>query len=215
MRQISKRRSKQGSYFVEAALTLPVLVLCVVALALLIEIVATCEQVSLSTAHTMREIDMLAYKKMDSASLCKLKIGNRVRGDCEKLTDFRVKQVKYLYRDPHIHIDDLIGVKTVSRFSVENLIGISGRIVFEEKLVTRGFTGALQDGQPLKAAAFTEDVQAVQVVVFPRYGMRYHRPNCRYVQQHDTPEETAYMLKMDRAEAERKGYTPCMVCKGG
>ena len=40
-----KRRSKRGSYLVEAALTLPVFILCIVALALLIRVIGICENI--------------------------------------------------------------------------------------------------------------------------------------------------------------------------
>ena len=40
-----KRRSKRGSYLVEAALTLPVFILCIVALALVIRVIGICENI--------------------------------------------------------------------------------------------------------------------------------------------------------------------------
>ena len=50
------------------------------------------------------------------------------------------------------------------------------------------------------------------VYVFPKYGERYHDKTCRYISYYES--ERRYIRKLDREDAYRKGYTPCIVCQG-
>ena len=205
-----KINRKTGSYLVEATLTLPVFILAVTALALLIRILSICENSSFLTAMEMREISIQAYKNTKSVSLCK-QIENRVLNGCEKLTDFQVKKERYLYRDNHIY--DLIEILSEARFTVENPVGIYGEIHFEERLVTRAFTGSLQDCNALDEAEFQKYGSSQTVIVYPRYGERYHSQGCRYVKASYAKEK--YQLEMEKEDAIRKGFSSCMVCGGG
>ena len=54
-------KCRRGSFVAEAALTLPVFILCVTALALIIRIVAVCENITAVTAGEVRDIDIKAY----------------------------------------------------------------------------------------------------------------------------------------------------------
>ena len=204
-------KSKKGSYLVEAAMTLPLCILSVIALALIINIVSICENISLLTALEMRDcsISMSARNHLQSVSLC-TKIENRALNECEKLTDFRVKEVKYFYRQNKLY--DLIKVVTESKFTVDNPVGIYGQIQFEEKLVVRGFTGVLQDSEPLQAAEFERNGKSQPVIVYPRYGKRYHLKSCRYVKETYAGEK--YQLEMEKEDALRKGFTSCLICGG-
>lgn len=201
---------KKGSYLVEAAMTLPVFILAVVALSLLIQIIAICENIGHLTALEIKAADLQAFHKLQAVSLCN-QIEERVREDCEKLTDFQVTNVNYLFKGTHTY--DLIGVTTQARFTVQNPIGLHGEIQFKEKLLSRGFTGALQDASPLEEAAFHENGNSTAVVVFPKYGMRYHIPSCTVVASESKRQNQG--LEMSGEDAKRKGYTPCLICGGG
>ena len=116
-----------------------------------------------------------------------------------------------MYSDANI--DDLIGINSRSVFTVKNPIGIYGEIEFTQGLLFRGFTGAEQREKPLSEKDFTEYEKSQPVVVFPKYGTRYHIKTCRYVRQEYEGEE--YKLEMELEDAKLKGYTACMVCRGG
>lgn len=107
---------------------------------------------------------------------------------------------------------DLIAIEATGQFNVVNAIGVNGKIRFEEKLLTRGFTGALQNGEPLAEDEFCRGGLSQEVVVFPKYGIRYHEPDCYYVTQQE--KDNPCKLEMEREDASRKGYTPCKVCHG-
>lgn len=199
-------KNRKGSYIAEAALTLPVFILCVIALALIIRVIAVCENIGFVTAEEAREISLAKI------SLCAEKnIEKRVCEENPRLTDFRVTNLDYLYSGGNI--DDLIGINSKSIFTVENPIGIYGRIEFTQGLLLRGFTGADRSEKPLSESDFTEYEESHTVVVFPKYGIRYHGKTCRYVKQEYEGQE--YRLEMEREDAKLKGYTPCLVCKGG
>ena len=199
-------RNRRGSYIAEAALTLPVFILCVTALALIIRIIAVCENIGFVTALEARDISL------SSVSLCTEKnIEKRVCEENPRLTDFRITNLDYLYSDGNI--DDLIGINSRSIFTVENPIGIYGQIEFTEGLLLRGFTGAERREEPLSEEDFTDYEKSQPVVVFPRYGIRYHVKTCRYVRQEYDGQE--YRMEMELEDAKLKGYTACMICGGG
>lgn len=203
--------NKAGSYITEAAMSLPILILCIIALALVIKIIAICENIGFVTAAEVKDIDIAAYHVENTYLTAKTAIENSVTDENPKLSKFSVKKFKYRYTAGGI--DDLIAVHTQADFKVENPIGILGEITFTQKLLTRGFTGTLQDGEPLSAEAFMSAEPSVEVVIFPKYGKKYHAESCRYVTQNYTGD--TYKLKMQKSDAEAKGYTACSVCKGG
>lgn len=204
-------RNKEGSYITEAAMSLPVLILCITALALVIKIIAVCENIGFVTAAEIKDIDMAAYYTENTSLTAKAAIKNSVMDENPSLSRFSIKKFKYKYSAGGI--DDLIAVHTQADFKVENPIGILGEISFTQKLLTRGFTGTLQSGKPLSAEVFMNAEASVEVVVFPKYGKKYHDKNCRYVTQNYTGD--TYKLEMQKSDAEAKGYTACSVCKGG
>ena len=93
--------------------------------------------------------------------------------------DFNITGFRYLYRRGEM--TDLISVEGEAEFNVVNAIGIDGKINFEESLLTRGFTGTLNMGQPLDEVDFQTGGASQDVIIFPRYGTRYHRRTCFYV----------------------------------
>lgn len=205
-------RSRKGSYIVEAALTLPVFVVCVTALALIVNIIAICENICFATAEELHEISLASYWEQTENVLpvYDFIVERRVREDNPRLTKFKVTNLDYLYSDGNI--DDLIGISTRADFKTEHPLGINGGIGFEQEIIARGFTGTRQRGRPLNEAEFQQSGISRTVVVFPKFGIRYHIPGCRYVRQEYEGEECR--LEMEAEDAERKGYTPCQVCGG-
>ncbi|MCI8610073.1 MAG: hypothetical protein HFE73_10550 [Firmicutes bacterium] len=203
-------RNKQGSYLVEATLTLPVFVLAVIALAFLIEIVGICEEIGHITAREVKENALITEQSMSAMALSG-QIEEQVKKRCEKLTDFQVKKVKYLFHGQHSY--DLIGVVTQANFIVKNSVGIGGKIQFTEQVVARGFTGCLQDAAPLEASAFYQKDGATRVMVFPKYGKRYHVPSCSVVSHEEQRGNKGWEMACE--DADRKGFTACLLCGGG
>ena len=204
-----KGGSKRGSYMTEAAISMPVLILCVCAMVLVIRIASVCEGIWFAESGEIMEAGLEAYDKKINVSLCK-RVEKHVLSSERPLTDFSAENCRYLYSRGGI--DDLISVDGRAVFRVVNAVGIDGKIEFDAKIMARAFTGTLRDASPLAESEFKERGVAEEVWVFPKYGIRFHGENCRYVKIYD--EEGSYKLKMDKREAELKGYTPCLVCGG-
>jgi len=131
------RRSKRGSYLVEAVMTLPVCILALVALALVIRMVGICETIGYVSASELKNA-ALSPNIMSTVSLCR-EIELKVKEECEMVSDFEVKDLDYMYRAGNI--DDLISLRSGAGFRVDNPAGIHGKIQFTLKLAARGFTG--------------------------------------------------------------------------
>lgn len=199
----------------EAALTLPVFILCVIALALVIRIIGICENIGYRTCQETRKIALNAYHDLNVVSLCEWNMAAAVRKDNPALQQFRIRNFDYLYEtaERNTMMEELIAVDTEAIFEVRNPIGIYGKICFTQGLLCRGFTGAARTYQPLPAHVFSEGEGSVPVIVFPKYGYRYHKKDCRYVRQYEDGE--TLKLEMEQRDAQGKGYTACLVCGGG
>ena len=79
--------------------------------------------------------------------------------------------------------------------------------------MARAFTGALQNAAPLELSAFTQGGTSMDVVVYPKYGERFHNSACAIVQNQEEDGNTGWT--MDIEEARRKGFTRCQICGGG
>lgn len=209
LKSIIEKAGKSGGYTVEAAITLPVLTLCVCAMILIVRIAAVCEGIWFAEAGEIREIMLEAYDRKSNVSLCK-RTEEKVLSSEEALTDFKAEKCGYLYSRGGI--DDLISVDGKAVFNVVNAVGIDGKIEFEAKIMARGFTGTLRDASPLSEDEFRDGGAAVNVWVFPKYGTRFHREDCRYVK--NLSKKGSCKSVMDKKDAELKGYTPCLVCGG-
>jgi hypothetical protein len=203
----SQNNNKKGSYIIECSLTLPVLILCICSLVLLIRIIGVCENICFTTSEEMLKIDLNSYKIYNRISLCR-DLENKLNE--ENVSSFKVKNFKYLFSSGEM--TDLIAMDGEAKFSVKNPIGINTGIDFEVKLLTRGFTGALQHGDNLSEEDFLKDGASYEVAIFPKYGLRYHKLSCRYVKQHD--DEKTSKIIIEGEDAKRRGYTPCKVCIG-
>ncbi len=201
---------KVGSYIVEAAMSLPLLILCVVALALIIRIIAICEGIGFASAAEMKDAMLAVYATEQSSISIKSAIEDRVREENATLTEFDVSGIRYRYSDKGI--DELIGIHTAAEFRVAAPVGINGKISFSQSLLVRGFTGKTQLAEPLSAEEFMRAEKSCEVIVFPKYGLRYHSSSCRYVKNGKDKE---YQIEMEKEDAKARGYTACLVCKGG
>lgn len=189
------KNNKKGSYMVEAAISLPVFILVFVALALVVNIIASCEEMVFKESRLVYEMDMKAPQIIPNP-----------RKEGYKVVDF-----DYLYSSSWT--DDLISLDTRKDFEVENPIGILGKIRFRLDILSRGYTGQRQREGPLGEEEFCDGAPSEKVIVFPKYGIRFHKEGCRYVEMDFEGEEEK--LVMEKRDAEMKGFTPCTVCGGG
>ncbi len=189
-----RKRNKKGSYIVEAALCLPLFILVFTAIALTVNIISQCEDIVFRECKIIHTMDMKAPQILPDP-----------RGD-----NYKVKGFRYLYFDGHT--EDLITLETVSDFKISDPIGIAGRIEFRSRIRSKAFTGTTEHSGKLDVKDFQDRSPSEKVVVFPKYGIRFHKSGCRYVKQDFAGEEIK--LEMEKRDAELKGYTPCLICGG-
>ena len=176
-------------------MALPVFIICFVSIALVILIIARCENIVFTQSEKSVKLDETAPFILTD-----------VRDESYDLKHFR-----YLFS--YKGIDDLILIDTETTSRVTDPIGIKGRIVFRMKILSRARTGKTETSEPLPGEEFMGKERSVEVVIFPKYGYRYHVKNCRYVVQEYAGEEVKLIMQL--RDAELKGYTPCMICGGG
>lgn len=189
-----KHINKKGSYIVEAAMSLPVLIICIVSLALVIRILASIEGIVFEQTLILHKMQMRAPELFVSA-----------KGD-----NYVVRDFDYLFTWKGM--DDLISLETEGEYRVENPVGVKGRIDIDIDILIRGFTGAKQKSGTLSEEEFHEGESEI-VIIFPKNGIRFHTQVCRYATQDYAGEEVK--LKMQKKDAELKGYTPCLICGSG
>ena len=199
------KKNKTGSYLVEAAITLPILIVSICAMILIIRIVAICETITYVTTTNL--IDMMFFydNKLSAIPLC-----NELKENSKYVSDIKVTKLKHLYGDGDLNNLIALGIET--KFNVFNGIGIDGNVIFTEEVLCRAFAGNEQLSNPLADYKFTEDKKAYAVFVFPKYGERYHKEGCRYIKENIS--ERTSVIEMDREDALRKGYSPCIICQG-
>lgn len=192
------KNAKKGSYIVEAAISMPVFILCIVAIALIINIIAECENIGFQSAKQMHAISSgtETAKIAAFAEVASIADKHRLRTNVTAAG-----------------IDELVELRTESEFKVKNPIGIKGKISFTQQLRARAFTGKLENSSPLPAEEFQKNEESVPVVIFPKYGKRFHIQGCRYATKNYNGNE--YKIEMEKEDAKAKGYTPCLVCGGG
>ncbi len=198
-------RMKKGSYVVEAALILPVLIVSVCALILIVRIIAVCEMTVFLTSDKMIDSSLEIEKIFNGVSLCR-----ELENELDEYCDFKI--TRFSFCNQKEGIDDLLTIEAVADFKVYNPLGINGSIRFKEKIRGRAFSGNRQEGKRLDESEFMNAQASEVVYVFPAYGIRFHANNCMYVKNHI--KDRSNVLEMEKEDASGKGYTQCKICIG-
>lgn len=202
-------KNKRGSYIVEGAMTLPFFIVAVISLALIIRIISVCEGITFSVT---KEFRTLSIEKgiTRRTTIPQARIYTKVLKDNFRLRNFQIKYFNDSYSENGI--EDMLMIKTRSRLRVNHPLGIDGKIAFDFNFIARNYTGKKEEGKPLGEEAFKENADSHKVIIFPKYGIRFHRENCFYVTKKYKNEGNK--TEMEREDAIRRGYSPCKVCGG-
>ena len=155
-------KNKNGSYLVEAAITLPILIVSICSLILIIRIISICENITFTTSTNLIDSMFFYNNHFNEITLC-----SEVEKSSQDISDFKVTKLRYLYQDEDM--DNLIALEAKANFRFLNRIGIKGNISFEEKVLCRGYAGNIQPIKPLREEDFLETIKALTVFVFPKY----------------------------------------------
>ena len=196
---------RKGSYIVEAALSLPVLIICVCAIILIIRIYAICEELCFTSADKMKELCIESFMSIKTVSLC-----SELKTAFSDSCDIKINSYRVLHAENGT--DNLISIDITANFKVISNNGINGIIDFNERLRARVFNGSTNEFNPLDEAEFCNGEGSRIVYIFPKYGERYHIKGCRYIKQNI--KEGYRIAQMESQDAYRKGFTPCTICIG-
>lgn len=203
-----KYKNKKGSLLVEAAITLPIFIIVVVTLMLTINIISSCNNIVYQESLLIREISLDTIKVGKLSTLNLVDLYNKI--DEEDIDDFTINRFRNGYIDRGY--DNLVSIESTSIYNILNPLEINSKIEFSSNIVGRQFVGKYEINDPLPLERFMSDEGSLIVTVFPRYGIRYHDSNCKYITEYKYDE--IYMEAVELYEAELRGYTPCLVCGG-
>ncbi len=192
-----KRRTKRGSYIVEAAVIVPVFIVAVLMLIAIVPAMATCENTVFSAVDELRlESIKAAFRKNPAAVPVLLK--QRVYAENSRASAFQVRSFRYLYKTKEM--EDLLSLDFRLSIDETNPFAFCSTVVFDGRITGRAFTGKLHRIPPGRSG-IDEDKT---VYIFPEWGKRYHGGQCTYVKANC---RLVYLSQ----ETER-AYKPCKRC---
>ena len=199
VKNISLHR-KRGSYILEAAVILPVFLVGLLTLAVMIPVIAECEQTAYSSVEELRlEMGKSAFRS-NAAALPASAAVRALKG--KYVSSYLITGYRYRYQGNGI--DDLITISFRSSYHVRSPLGMFGNASFKGRLTGRAFTGSYYNGEPSSEQDFSEDEEYDPVYIFPHWGKCYHNINCTYVK--------ANCCQTYLTDVVRKKYHPCPLC---
>ncbi len=172
------KKNTRGSYIIEAAIVLPLVIVGGLTLAHVIYSVYLTENIAYIVSDESKRLSIEAYDKKTSIGFPK-KVETRVIEENEKIVDADVKNFGYLYR--YQGMDGIISFDT-EYTGVTNL-PLDFVDVFSnmDSLMFRGFIGKKTRINP---AGFEEfEGKGNSVWVFPESGKKYHKESCTYIKR--------------------------------
>lgn len=197
-------KQKRGSLTLETAILLPFVIIAILSLAFMLKVNSANESIENIACDEARLLALHSYSSIGKveAILFPDRLEKRIVYENQSVFDVDVK--KFLYRYQNHGINNLISFDV--NYAMEPKLGIamSKEIFVKEHILTRAFVG--QDKyQNLKGFdLLEEEEESEKVWVFPRAGEKYHRKNCRYIQNYATRTVLNRQVKSK--------FKPCKLC---
>ena len=196
------RRSTRGSYTLEAALILPVLILAMLTMGYFIKVEGTWENVINGVGDELHVAAMKGYDGISgtpSGTSLKKRVMEE-NPDLDELSISRSFLGNGLEEGVHAY-------RIRAGISLAMPMGLGRDHKLEAGLKYRSFIGKRSDGTGMGREALRTDADARPVVIFPQMGERYHSASCTYVKA--SVEKTVLT-----GELKRK-YGACGLCDSG
>ena len=197
---IRRIRKRDGSYIVEAAVTLPLFLIAVLVMSSVILMYSCIESCSFKAATELR---MGAAEAIfaDTGVLIPHRLKTRIRDDHSQVES--VRTIDYGFRTSRWGQDELILMTMTMNMKTANPIGIKAKASYDLALVTRAYVGKIRDAEKMTDGEFAGD-DAVPVFIFPKRGERYHSKGCGFLTAASTSGALTSSLK--------RKYKPCPLC---
>jgi hypothetical protein len=202
-RSIRAAGSKNGSYIVEAAITLPVFLIAVMVMSSVILMYACIENCSFTAAGELRRSSAEAVYA-DTSVMLPYRLKKEIKENNSQIDSARVTD--FGYRVSRWGQDELIALKVNMSLRTSNPLGIKARADYDLALVTRAYVGKIRDN-PAMSADEMSGASAEPVYIFPKRGEKYHSAGCGFL----TAASTSGVL----TRSIKAKYKPCPLCGSG
>ncbi len=197
-------KSRQGSYVLETAVILPLIVLCILSLGYFTRVLGVWENCFYCALDETGKAQAMAW---DGASIygAKLRIENRLEKSELRPSAFEVRTFI-----PEMTLggrDRVSSYNLSAKVEMKLPVGFSRDFDFNAPIVYRGFLGRNMTGEPLGVSGLENGVPGDPAYIFPAYGKKYHKETCTYVKASVHAERLNSSL--------RSRYDPCKACHSG
>jgi hypothetical protein len=196
-----KQNTKKGSYTLEAAIFLPIVIVGIMTLGFTIKMIATAENITFSATDEARLIAGNAYN-IPIAPLFANGLKKRIQDENIKITDVEIYNFRYLYQSQDT--DGLISFRLNYWIETGLPLGFMDGMDVSQQYLCRGFIGRTAQGFPIPFDEMEKNTSATMVWLFPEGGTRYHTQSCSFV--------ASYPIQTVLNEEIRKRYKPCSKC---
>ena len=185
----------------EAAITLPVLLIAMIVLSSIVLYYSCIEDAAFITATEFRKGSIEAVVS-EGQPLIPLEVAERTRDNHPILDSHRI--LEYGFRKNRNGLNELIYLNLELDMKTRNPLGILSQSRYDSALMTRAYVGQVRNCKAMTEAEFRNEL-ADGVFIFPQDGEKYHNKNCTFVRS----ETKAVAL----TESVKRKYTGCRVCR--
>ena len=173
---ISKMRmNKQGSYLVEATISLPIYMIAVIVMASIILMYACIEDSNFIATTELRRGAAEAIAT-DTSALIPSRIESRIK---EHTQVEKLNLLEYGYRTSRWNQDELILFKIKMSMATKNPLDLASKADYDVALVARAYVGKERTLDNMTEEEMMADGSAVYI--FPKSGEKYHSKGCTYL----------------------------------
>ena len=197
------RTNKNGSYIVEAAITLPVFLIAVIVMSSIILMYACIEDCNFIAANELRRGAAEAVIA-DTSLAIPYRIRKEIEDKHSQIESARLNEAGR--RISRWGTDELLTIDYTLRLRINNPLGIKAAADYDLSLVTRAYVGKERDVGNMSVEEFAEE-DSVPVYIFPKRGEKYHSEGCGFLKAASRSGTLTASMK--------KQYKACPTCHSG
>jgi hypothetical protein len=198
---VVKQNTSKGSYTLEAAIFLPLIIVGILTLGFSIRMISTAENITFSATDETRLAVGYAYN-IPFAPFFTNNLENRIVDENLDTSLVEVSDFRYLYHARNV--DGLISFNLNYWIGTGLPLGMIDGMEMSQKYRCRGFIGRTVQGTPISFDEMEKNSSAIMVWLFPEGGKRYHTKSCTFV--------SSYPTQIILNQEIRKQYQPCPIC---
>lgn len=168
--------NKEGSYIVEATITLPIFLIAMIVMCSIISIYSCIEDANYISANNLRRAAVEALVKKADAST-PIRIKSQLSKEHSQIKNLHL--FSYQYRKEKFCNDEIIAIDADLNLNSKNPLGLMSLATYRMRTVTRAYVGKIRDVSPMSSEKFASN--DVGVYIFPQNGEKYHNKSCSFL----------------------------------